>query len=241
MKRNKKAEKLKAFYRKREELWENEVAQANLGYKLLDKPIHKGYDGEWTLRADISRRADAEDFEGLIHYYGVSVWCKDDSFTRWDRKEKREVEIKPYFKKISEKEYETLRPWIKRFFTYSFGDDVVRWGGEVYRYYRVNVPEYYFKLKTSKHYKTHYKVIDEILLQEEDEIRKNLRSNYYEIQIKEWERHHSRRWDKQISHRMDRTYNKATLKKKLKFMGTGIEDDFQFRYGDKDSYLDWWW
>ena len=241
MKRNKKAEKLKAFYRKREELWENEVAQSNLGYKPLEKPIHKGYDGEWTLRGDISRRADAEDFEGLIHYYGVSVWCKDDSFTRWNKKEKREVEIKPYFKKINENEYNTLRPWIKRFFTYSYGDDVVRWGGEVVRYYRVNVPEYYFNLKKVKHYKTHYKVIDEVLLQEWDEIQTTIDTTYYVHQITEWNRHRSRRFDKQISHRMDRTYNKAVLKKKLKFFGTGIEDEIHFRDSDKDSYLDWWW
>ena len=241
MKRNKKTEKLNAFYRKRDERWENEAAQANLGYRLLENPIHKGFDGEWTLRKDISRRIDANEFEGLIYYYGCSVWCKDDSFTRWDKKIKREVSIKPYFKKISENEYETLRPWIKKFFSYSLADDLVRWGGRVDRFYRVNVPEYYFVLKTSKHYKTHCKIIDEVLLQEWDEIQTTIDTTYYVHQIVEWNRHHSRRWDKQISHRMDRTHNKAVLKKKVKFMGTGKDDEFHFRDSDKESYLDWWW
>lgn len=243
MKRNKKTEKFKAYLRKEDELWKNRRAQANLGYKELDKPIHRGYDGTWTLRKDIARRVDAIDYFGLIHYYGQTVWCKDESFTRWSHKLKKEVDIKPYFKKITESEYNTLRPWIKRFFSYSLADDKVRWNGEVIRHYRVNVPEYFFVLEKNKHYKTHYKVIDEVLLQEEAEIYAALDTTFYKEQRRDWNRHYSQKDDRTLDHRARRTYNKRILKKNISYLQDldDYEDVFEYKYNHRHSgKWDWW-
>lgn len=225
MKRNKKAEKYRDFLRKDKELYKNLDAQRNLGYELLDTPIHKGYDGVWSLRDDISRRIDAREYESLIHHYGKSVWCKDESFTKYDRELKREVDIKPYFKKIPESEYDTLLPWIKRFFSYSLGDDKTLWGGGVKRFYRVNVPEYCFKLKITKHYITRYQVIDEVLLQEEAEIKQTLDTTYRDIRIKDLNRHFSKKSDKQIFNRAFRSSDKMTINKNIKFLFDDFDED----------------
>jgi len=117
MKRNKKAEKHKAYLRKEGELSDNRAAQRALGYKPLDKPIHDGYNGEWVLRADIARSKDGEDLESLIHHFGKPAWSRDKSFTRYDFCQRQEVDIKPYFRMIDEGTYNNLLPWCKRFFS----------------------------------------------------------------------------------------------------------------------------
>lgn len=251
MKRNAKTERFKAYLRKEDELNDNWKAQRALGYKPLDKPIHYGYNGEWKLRADISRSKDGEDLEALIHHFGKSVWCKDKSFTKYDHCQKREVDIKPYFKKIDESTYDKLLPWCKRFFAYSPADDVVMWGW-VRKYYRVNLPDYYFKLKISKNYKTHYKVIDEVLLQEEAEIDAQLDTTFYKERRASWKRGPGKDMQ-QLYNRADRRHNKVALKKNMSIMVdkgdgdwgcwlTGDCDEFvEFRYNHKHScHWDWW-
>lgn len=222
---NKKEEKFKAYLRKEEELWKNHVAQRNLGYKPLDTPIHKGYDAVFILRDDIARRDDADEFEALIHYYGKSAWCRDKTFTKWDRTEKRKIDIKPYFKKIDEDEYERLLPWCKKFFTHSLVDDRTSWGGSIRKSFKINVPEFYFKMKIENHYETHYKVIDEILLQEEAEIEEHLWGTFYNERIIKWNSHRSSKSGRKLFNRAFRTYNKSAIKNNVKFMFNDIDED----------------
>jgi hypothetical protein len=255
MKRNERTEKFKAYLRKENELNENWAVQRALGYKPLDKPIHDGYNGEWKLRADIARSKYGEDVENLIYHFGKSVWCRDKSFTRYDYKQKREVDIKPYFKLIDEGTYERLLPWCKRFFVYTPSEDRVYWGS-VKKFYKVNLPEYYFKLKKSKHYKTHYKVIDEVLKQEEAEIDAALETTFFKENKKhKWGRGPSKDLV-QLYNRADRHHNKQALKKNMSMMFAkydDIDDDWgcwtsdycddfvEFRYNHKHSCLwDWW-
>ena len=48
-------------------------------------------------------------------------------------------------RKIDEGYYNQLLPWCKKYFSYSPGDDRIVWGG-VRKYYKINLPDYYFKL-----------------------------------------------------------------------------------------------
>lgn len=247
MKRNAKTERFKAYLRKEGELNDNWEAQKVLGYKLLDKPIHYGYNGKWELRADIARRDDADEFISLIERFGITVWCRDKSFTKWDAKQKINVDIKPYFRKIDEGHYNRLLPWCKKLFSYSPGDDRKGWYG-VIKYYRINVPEYYFKLKISKHYKTHYKVIDEVLKQEDAEIEAALDTTFYRERRASWKRGLGKGWT-QLYNRADRRHNKIALKKNMDYMfekedgswGSWLTDDcddvVEFKYNHKHSCL----
>jgi hypothetical protein len=253
MKRNKKAEKHKEFLRLQEELYANWEAQKKLGYKPLEKPIHHGYNGSWTLREDIARRQDADEFWALIEHFGVSVWCRDESFARWSYDQKKKVDIKPSFKEIDENAYNQLLPWCKKHFSYKYGGDKIHWGG-VTKYYRVNVPEHYFKLKIEKHYKTHYKVIDELLKQEAAEIQARLEHQFFEVQRKHWERHSSGKWWRKCLNRKDRAHNKNALRKNMRHIfakyddinddwGSWLtdycDDEYEFRYRHK-HYGKWW-
>jgi hypothetical protein len=223
MKRNKKAEKHKEFLKLQKSLYENFDAQRKLGYKPLDAPIHYGYDAIWVLRDDIDRRHDADEFWALIEHFGVSVWCKNESFTKWNYEQRKEVDIKPYFKEIDENYYNQLQPWCKKYFSYKIGGDKVRWGG-VTKYYKVNVPQYYFKLKIEKHYKTHYKVIDEVLKQEAAEIDARLEHQFFEVQKKYWKRHRSDKWGKKMLNKKDRAYNKIALHKNMSTIFAKYDD-----------------
>jgi hypothetical protein len=253
MKRNEKTERFKAYLRKKNELNENWAAQRALGYKPLDKPIHDGYNGEWVLRADISRSKNGEDLEALIHRFGKSAWCRDKSFTRYDYCQRQEVDIKPYFRVIDEGTYNNLLPWCKRFFSYAPSEDRVRWGG-VMKYYVVDLPEYYFKLKISKHYKTHYKVIDEVLKQEDAEIEAQLDTTFYKEKRASWKRGPGKKMQ-QLYNRADRHHNKQALIKNMRtnfakyddidddwgcWISDWCDDFYEFRYNHKHScHWDW--
>lgn len=255
MKRNKKAEKHKAYIRKELELDANWVAQRNLGCMPLDIPIHYGYNCEWVLRDDISRRDDAEEFKTILAHYGVSVWCKDKSFKIWDYKQKKKADLKPYFKAIDSHSYERLYPWAKKYFSVYGKDKVDRWGNVV-KQYHVNIPEYYLKPKKSKNFKTHYYVIDEILKQEEAEIKGDLDTNFFAERRKSWKTHNSLKWYRTNSNRADRSHNKMALKKNMSYIFAkydDINDDWgswlegysdehvEFRYYHQHSGQRNWW
>ena len=107
---NTKHKKYKEYLRLQEESHQNHIAQRNLGYKELDKPILHGYNMEYVLRDDIARREDAWMYESLLKDFGGSVWCRDKSFTVYSRSSKGKKEyLKPYIKKVTEREYES---WI---------------------------------------------------------------------------------------------------------------------------------
>ena len=254
MKRNKKTERLKAFLRKEEELSNNWDAQRALGYKPLDNPIHYGYNGEWILREDISRSEEGENIESVIYHFLESVWCKDKTFTEYDLHQNKKIDVRPYFKTIDEDEYENLLPWCKKFFTHYFSDDIIRWG-RLEKYYRVNLPEYYFKLKITKNYKTHYKVIDEVLMQEQAEIEFTLDNKFYNERRANWAQGPDKK-TKQLYNRAERHYNKQALIGNMRmefakyddinsdwgcWLSEYCDEFYEFKYNHRNvCKWDWW-
>jgi hypothetical protein len=250
MKRNAKTEKQKEFLRLRKEAAANWEAQRKLGYKPLDKPIHHGYDAYWVLRDDVSRRADADRFQYVLDNFGVSTWCRRKDFKTWCYHQKRIVDVNPSFKEIDQYRYDKLSPWVQKFF-YSYQKQNY-WGGQTYTMYAVNIPSHFLVKKVVKSYKTHYKVIDEILKQEEAEIDARIESKFYKEQRKYWGHNGcSKSWRK-IYSKADRAHNKKALRKNMNMMFAKYDDinddwgcwlseycdDFaEFRYTPKRT---WW-
>ncbi len=252
MKRNKKTEKQKEFMHLQEELYANWEAQRNLGYKPLEKPIHNGYNAFWVLRDDVSRRDDAHRFQYILDTYGTTVWCRRKDFKYWSYQHKKNVDINPGFREITPHVYEGLNSWVKKFFepytVYS------RWGSNSYVMYRVNIPEYFFVRKRVKAYNTHYKVIDEILLQEEAEIKAIIENQFFDEQRRHWNRHSSGKWWRKCLNRKDRAHNKSALRRNMRvifaknddinddwgsWVDTWCDDQYEFKYRHK-HYGKWW-
>ena len=191
-------------------LEDNRLAQSALGYKELDKPIHHGYDIEYILRADIARRDDAWEYQLLIDDFGQKRWCKNKDFKEYSYHNKREVYIKPYIDKVNHRQFDCWRDWFQKFWMRSPKDDVNNWWG-YHKLYICNIPEWYLDTKITKHYKTHYKVIDEVLLQEEAEIWDELCGPKY---VHLWNGYSSKDW-KTIYNKKDRRHNKQIVKKNM--------------------------
>lgn len=237
MKRNQKTEKFKEFLRLEKELRTNWEAQRNLGYKPLDKPIPHGYRAVWVLRADISNRDDADRFQHILDNYGKSVWCKRKDFKVWDYQIKKLVDVNPYFREITPKEYESLKPWVQKFFTE--GTKISRWGGFTYPYYYVNIPDYFLVREVKRDYKTHYKVIDEILKQEESELEGRLDWDFYNERRARWSSRSSKVWRK-IYHRTERSKNKQTIKRNMMLAKEGEYYSEENELGICKGNRYWW-
>jgi hypothetical protein len=229
---NTKHKKYKEYLRLEDKLTENRMAQRNLGYKLLDTPILDGYNMEYVLRKDIAARDDAWMYQDLIDEYGVTVWCRDKSFERRIRGTKRTEPIKPWFKLIYEGEY---RDWIAKYqalWRESPKDDRYSfWYGQE-KAYKVNVPTWFFDTKITKHYRTHYKVIDEVLLQEESYLSDKL---YWsgEFEAFKWMNGGMKPYAK-MRNRSDRKHNKQTLQHNLGL----IEPAKRFNHSTGEVYED---
>lgn len=232
MKRNYKTEKHKEFLRLERESHANWEAQRKLGYKPLDKPIHHGYKAFWVLRDDVARRQDADQWQYILDTFGKSTWCKDKSFKHWDRTKKMMTDIRPSFKDIDKDKYDALPTWAKKFF---YQTEKRIWYG-MCKVYVVSIPDYFLKMKIVKSYKTHYKVIDEILLQEEAELESRLDGQFYDERRNNWRRHRSKKKWRKIFSKADRSHNKMALRKN---MGT-IYAKYDDINDDWSSWLSGW-
>lgn len=227
MKRNVKTEKRGEFIRLMNEAKANYEARRKLGYKPLDEPVHHGYNAKWTLRSDVANREDADNYQEVIDNYGIEVWSKKKDFKKWSYKFRRNVDVYPSFKDINVGEYEKLSQKIKKFFT--IRRDTKAWGGVERIYYEVNIPVYFLVMKVRKNYRTHYKVLDEVLLQEKAEIEGALWGKFYDMRVGYYNRS-SKKWLKKFTSRSNRAKNKATLRKNLM---SEIYD------GDEEFYVSW--
>lgn len=234
MKRNAKTEKYKAFLSKMRESDANWEAQSKLGYKPLEKPIHHGYDAYWVLRDDVARREDADKFQYILDTFGTTVWCKRKDFKVWNYQFKRLHDLNPSFREIDQKRYDNLSQWAQKFF-YSY-EKQSNWGGATRTVYAVNIPSYFLVRKVVKSYNTHYKVLDEVLKQEEAEIDAQLDTTFYDEKGKYYNRHSAGKKWRKIFNRADRAHNKVALRKN---MGTvfALSDDISDDWG---SWLYHW-
>ncbi len=180
-KRNKYWEKDKEYRRILNALYENQTAQRNLGYVELDQPRPKGYTAHFVLRDDIARRDDAWVFQKIIDLCGSTAWSRKDDFARNVKIHNDKIFAArhsnltwyqyPQFSGLSDYEFHNLNlpEQVKKYFT----EVIDKWNR---RWYSVNVPYFYFEVKSERYYITKVKIIDEVLLQEEAELESKLYS-----------------------------------------------------------------
>jgi hypothetical protein len=211
-----------------------ETAQKNLNYIELDKPVHRGWNAEYVLRDDVARREDAWLFNALLANCGSKVWCKDKSFKRKIHKGKEEI-LKPSFGRIYESEWKTFIPAAQKYFTVSTNPDdhPCSWRGRIYY---CNLPWWYFTIKITKHYVTHYQEHDEILEQEEAWVENKLRDpKFLKFRGKGW----GNNWTAPKWYRKKQNSNRRIQHKNQihRFIREGKEPTFNDNYKDGN----WYW
>lgn len=163
---------------------DNYAAQRNLGWIELDKPVFKGWEVKLELRDDIKNREDAWLYEALIREYGTSSFIKkkkDFDLVSYNIPNsspediKRFSSYKPSISSITEKEWGYLIPAAKKLFKKD-ESSYKPWRGYMYK---CVVPHFFFEYKFEKYYKTHVRIIDNILKQEAAEIRFLFEKDHY--------------------------------------------------------------
>ena len=155
------------------------IAQGKLGFEKLDEPYQRGWDAHWVLRDDIARSEQGEKLQVLLDDYGVSIYSDNKEFKTWSYGEIKYHYHKPYFVKIPEATYKNFYSWAQQWFVHDPSEDRYYWWyTDVKRYYKCVIPEWMLVMKKEKHWVTHYKVLDNVLTQEYDELA-DLESNLY--------------------------------------------------------------
>lgn len=172
---NTKSKNYKKYLELRKAIYKNWETQKNLGYKPLENPIHHGFDAYFVLRDDISRRNDANIFQYIIDNFSNTVWNRRNDLRVYSYKSKSYTLNIPTIKEIPEHVYENLNNNVKKYF---YGYEKCFWNS-IRKVYVCTVPSHFFTVKVVKSYKTHYKVIDEVLLQEESYLRDKLYQDHY--------------------------------------------------------------
>lgn len=191
----------------------NYKAQKALGYKLLDNPIKHGYNCHSKLRSDIARRDDVKILEFILKKFGKNVWCKNKDFKKWDFSLKCYDDIVPYIIDVDEEKYLSFILEVQKWFEYAGKHkDTIRWAGVV-KWYTCKIPEYFFKKVITVNYKTHYKVIDEVLLQEESYINDRLD---WEFHGKRWGKQGAPKWYRNVFHQREKNKCKSAINRALK-------------------------
>lgn len=231
-KRNKKWAKEKEFRRLKNEFFDNRQAQRDLGWVELEKPIFSGWDAILDLRSDIKNRDDSWVFEWICKNLTVHVYSKRIEDFPWNKKSYRHEYIVPHVRCISEDQYNNLHPQIKKHFVLdSFGLRSKEYKYRFGNWYICTIPDFYFEIKYVKYYKTKIKLIDEILLQEEDDIEKELYSKYYDDF--QWYRGVPRHFRNHLN-RIQRKRSKMDLKRQI----NGEDPRYSPNY--KDAKWLWW-
>jgi len=203
MKRNIKEEKEKELIRLKKEREELFWSIHNQKLVPLDKPVHHGWDGHWILRDDISRSPEATRLQHIIDTYGRSVWCRKKDFKVRNRKTNKLDDVNPYFRNISEYEYEDLSEKLKKYFVL---DTTNKYGNMWWKpTYKVYIDSWKLVLKVKRSYKTHYREHDELLYQMYDEVD----SKMYNLTPFPWSGYSSAKWWRRDERRKAKTKHRS--------------------------------
>lgn len=212
MSKNTKHKHYKRLLALRERKSELEAAIKNLGYVELEKPVHHGYNAYLTLREDVARREDkvAWLYQYFIDNFAVETWSRTKEFYTKNKKgiisDKR-----PYFKRITKKEYDEFYPWVQE---HLYKKTEFVWGQE-YSYYVPYVPEHYLVTEIKNSYITHRKVVDGELESELAFVKDQMWA--IEVRIKPWDESGYSKFLKTIQ-KANRRNDKIALKKNLNTM-----------------------
>jgi hypothetical protein len=193
----------------------NFTTRCNLGWYELPIPIHKGWEIKLTPRQDIKNREDGWLYEILARDYGNSVFVKRKKdfnnlleFKSPDNIKKlneRFSSHKPGIGSISEKEYNLFIPAAKKLFR---KDELSYkpWSG--YRYNCI-IPKFYWEYTFEKYFKTHIKLVDSCLEQENAEIKYFIEKDHiYRERGVYW---HAPKSYRKAANRTQRSKSKQTL------------------------------
>ncbi len=167
-KRNKHYWKEKQLIRLKLEDAKNHEAIYNQGLIELDEPIPHGYNAEWVLRSDISRRDDAHVYQEALDACKGMIWSKTKDFKYKNWKTKKWFVKKPDLKKINKAKYDALSVSAQKFFYEDTSSKRNYFHKDTY--YGCNL-SFELVVKITKSYITHRREHDGLLYQKEAEIK----------------------------------------------------------------------
>lgn len=175
----------KKFYVAQKQLNELRERMRNLPYRKLEEPYQDGWKFTLVLRDDIARSNKAPALNYILDKFSKSTYTKNPKHVSTVRKDPtldafRKIIINRlvggyplYVRDITEKEYNELPEGYKKyFFIVSSFMSKVKHGGRIM--YELNVPSYYFNVKTHKRIITQVQDIDPALKKQEAELKKIL-------------------------------------------------------------------
>ncbi len=175
-KRNKFFLNEKEYLHLKRSLSDNFDAQINLGWVDLQQPQFIGFTAKLEPRQDIQNRDDAWVFLYICRNFGTIRFARKIEYFDWNRRKKSPHPFlmnKPHIRGINSSIYFNLPSQIQKYFRL---DLLSNSRGN---YYYCDVPNFYWDIVYEKTYKTKVKVIDEILLQEESEIKSRISSKFH--------------------------------------------------------------
>lgn len=152
----------------------NWQAQRDLGYVELEKPRPNGWDVVLIPRKDIQNREDADVFWEILKVCALDGHIRVKSWYRSKHKKYINYPYVPKLTYIKKEKYDTLRPAVQKHFYFYKKGSYFDLHKIPHDFYKCTVPYFYWDSKLIRAYITSVHIIDEILLQEEDEIRKQI-------------------------------------------------------------------
>jgi hypothetical protein len=172
-KRNKKYLKEKKYLSLKRNLCINQETQRNLGWIELTDPQFIGYIAKLEPRQDIQNRQDDWVFWTICEKFGTTSFARRVELFDWDKKIYSTYH-KPRIDPISKYIYDQLPSQVQKY----FNEDPYtrRWG----TWYYCTVPNFYWDVVYVKKYRTSVKIFDEMLQQEESELKSKLLHDFYD-------------------------------------------------------------
>jgi hypothetical protein len=232
-KRNKQFLKEKEFLRLQNALAENHRVQRELGYVELSVPIFIGWTAKLSLRDDIKNRSDAWVFEFLIEHLSTTAFTRKKEYFFWFNKKNvvnnwRTVHDKPHIRGINENYYiNNLSPQVKKWFV-EIETQHNYWG----KWYNCTVPDFYWEIIYEKTYRTHVKLFDEVLQQEEAELKDEISRKF----------HHESKYFGSVPKSYRKLLNRAQRNKSKETLYNIVYKDSENEFEDdyKGAAWDYW-
>jgi hypothetical protein len=158
------------------ELWAMERA---LPLIELDEPIQRGFQRSYTLRDDIARRRDANDFKRILAVINTTVYCDKIDFKVKKYYNKQTTDIPQGLKYIPElkiDDYGWPAHFKTKWFTYQVRTHVTKYGSYQVKGYWFNY-DYFFVHKIEPYFVTHRRDVDPNIAKELTEIKQYMQQN----------------------------------------------------------------
>lgn len=229
MRKDKYAEAKKEWFTLQKRYEANRKAQRALGWIELPKPRFAGYEKFYVLRDDIARREDSWVFQQIIDKFGKTVKSKTKDFTYYDWTLRKKLVARPGIRAITIREFEALHPQVKKHFYKSEAKEDWDFRSREYMY-RCSIDQYYFSEKIRKYYITRVREHNEILAQEESEIRWMMEKNplFSKLDSRNWwygNHYTTPKWYRRMLNRKEKFAAKKEIRRIVK-----LDDCDGFRY-----------